>query len=1791
MEKNKLRQCIGTDVKNGNAPQAYDTAIKSNFLPELFPGHLRLQQSELNKQSSKITDSITSIVNEDINSSKILNENISKDTNFECEEEWDISGIPEILNELDADIEKSLKANIYQKFGCEKTDSKCKASRKRRIINQDGTFHENGNDIVCLTKVANPTSKLTEVSISALSETPFGITNRSIPVELSFQLNKVSVSHTMSSQGGNSSSTSAITVSGGISNANNNQSAAQTLNSNKLNSKMSIDHQATLDKGLKMKIKRTKPGTKSSEAKHEIVKATEQLQNGVVSGVVGTCSNNASESSTTTPGSNPISLACQNNFGTSATQSNPLPGGSKKNACNSGNNTFPSGNGNGGNIVTSAPLAANITNSSTVTSSKRSSSGHRRDKIKEKSSHSIRNVNDKNIGQNNEKDLNDKNICNCNISDSTTSCNSSTCTRRNEGNVQRLPHSNVNSTVVPPGVFIPSSETSSSAATLLSVPTTEGSSPVISHSSTISGTANTPGPPNRDCSGSNIKISSHIAAQLAAVAASNNADIKLPITSTPSSQTKQTSHSISVAAHINKSNVSTTPIGANLSPNSLADDNLKSPPTKRAKHNDYKVPEMNTVNKETVDICVGTSVGTITEPDCLGPCEPGTSVTLEGIVWHETEGGVLVVNVTWRGKTYVGTLLDCTRHDWAPPRFCDSPSDELDSRTPKGRAKRGRAITAPDLSNFTETRSSIYFSHPHVHSKLRNGTAKGGRGTSRSSNVTEKNNGSSSVSSGNGGSTPSTSPTSFLPPRAEKRKSKDEPSSPTNVDNDFSNCTMINASGIAISTSGGANLNQPQSLINPVTGLNVQISTKRCKPAVPCAISPVLLECPEQDCSKKYKHANGLRYHQSHAHGNVSIVDDDSIADIDEPIITPSNSPVLITIPVESEVIENVGSIIIDRPSALKVTDSIKLEDTETSPTLISTNTTEPEKTLLKSTSCGEICKIATEKVLASSQISSDTSNMCQAVEDLDKKGSGCTPSTSVEESDHLNNALKCGVLRFGQADSKENDISLLNLQLEDTSNKNNQEIACHSIASDSEGTSSQSMGGQMNKEITQSPKQQTINNDTLKIDTGPHQETNQISDEYNTSNITSRDEVQSPAYSDISDDSTPVNDQQLEKVHQAKNADIAKKSPDVVAGCSTSQTTIASPLGGYGMYQFYQQQQFLAQQSAEQQSNKNNSSNNIVQPSLPATCTSQQTTNNAEGGRKDPPLDLMTKSTTSPSPQDSNKDGNQPQTNINSPQTANNLSLGAGALNSSIASKSHFYAFNYMSPSYQFNVDQNYVPVSIVAEDGKSGRHGSIVGPSEQLQPPIQFKDDREKEGNSPNDNIKVLHQQQITPSKIVKSEPTARAENLETKGVSALSSQVSHVPLNNKDLPAMGSYSNLYQRHPMALASQQLSREEELRRYYIFSDQQRRQSSTVPTINLINQQTPGCANQNNQQQCKEDQTPMQANIQGQQQVKIKSNASLSMINNTSKLSTGTKDNPKQKEDELKAIKQEGQKPTMETQGPPPPPTSQYFLHPSYMAPTPFGFDPNHPMYRNVLMPPTPPYNTAPYHLTMPRYHAPEDLSRNTGTKALDVLHHAASQYYTTHKIHELSERALKSPNSSSSNGSTNVKASISSPTIGTNQHSNITANSVGHHSTSSQSSSTQLTHNLSSQTISTTSNKQEIMGQKSHTGSSGVVSVSHEPPKQQTSTNSSVVSNSSAINTSGGGADSRSPPPQRHVHTHHHTHVGLGYPMYPAPYGAFLQVYRTRVDFLAFSKMVDLKLNFLSSQTPSKWNILSSL
>ncbi|XP_033633853.1 zinc finger protein 608-like isoform X1 [Asterias rubens] len=223
--------------------------------------------------------------------------------------------------------------------------------------------------------------------------------------------------------------------------------------------------------------------------------------------------------------------------------------------------------------------------------------------------------------------------------------------------------------------------------------------------------------------------------------------------------------------------------------------------------------EKATTHSVAVDTC---DMSTLTDPDCLGPCEPGTSVNLEGIVWHETDQGVLVVNVTWRNKTYVGTLLDCTKHDWAPPRFCDSPTSDMENRNAKtpGRPKRGRSsssTTNSDLSNFTETRSSI-------HSKLRNSTTIKGR-------------------RGSGASNGSRTPPNAIDRNQGKRKIR-----PTDID-----------------LSSGEDSNKAAKRMKTARNTPTPNSSEG-------ATSPVFIECPEPNCNKKYKHINGLRYHQTHAH-------------------------------------------------------------------------------------------------------------------------------------------------------------------------------------------------------------------------------------------------------------------------------------------------------------------------------------------------------------------------------------------------------------------------------------------------------------------------------------------------------------------------------------------------------------------------------------------------------------------------------------------------------------------------------------------------------------------------------------------------------------------------------------------------------------------------------------------------------------------------------------------------------------------------------------------------------------
>ncbi|KAK1888431.1 Zinc finger protein 609 [Dissostichus eleginoides] len=214
-----------------------------------------------------------------------------------------------------------------------------------------------------------------------------------------------------------------------------------------------------------------------------------------------------------------------------------------------------------------------------------------------------------------------------------------------------------------------------------------------------------------------------------------------------------------------------------------------------------------------------------TEPECLEPCEPGTSVNLEGIVWQETEDGMLVVNVTWRNKTYVGTLLDCTRHDWAPPRFCESPSSDVEMRGGRGRGKRIRP----------------------------------------GSNTPLNDNSNSSDNKGSGSRTEAS-------PSSNKRKNKPasdmEPTS-SSEDTKASKRMRTDSTGNALPLPGG----KPESLPPPM---------------LDCP-SPVLIDCPHPNCNKKYKHMNGLKYHQARAHNDHDVQDVDS--EYGDDVLTHSDAP------------------------------------------------------------------------------------------------------------------------------------------------------------------------------------------------------------------------------------------------------------------------------------------------------------------------------------------------------------------------------------------------------------------------------------------------------------------------------------------------------------------------------------------------------------------------------------------------------------------------------------------------------------------------------------------------------------------------------------------------------------------------------------------------------------------------------------------------------------------------------------------------------------------------------------
>ncbi|XP_044744100.1 zinc finger protein 609 [Coccinella septempunctata] len=1219
--------------------------------------------------------------------------------------------------------------------------------------------------------------------------------------------------------------------------------AAGTQATKAATAKMAVEHSATVDKGLKMKIKRTKPGTKTSEAKHEIVKSNEQ--------------NGVSETGDVKGGGSASGPQVKHS---SVSSNSGVAGGQPAGPPNNANNNSGGGGGN----------------------SKRGSSGHRRDKARDKHT-----SNDKTPSQPVPK-------------------------------VSGVTNQN------------PSAISEMNGIVRVGAPQTGPPRPVFPASTG-------PGPPQ--CA---------------------NAGPSPGPPPSPAAATAQGSAAKPEQAKV----ASTAPVIQNATTSSGGEErNAASPPPSKKMKSDVKV--------ETSDVCVGTSIGTITEPDCLGPCEPGTSVTLEGIVWHETESGVLVVNVTWRGKTYVGTLLDCTRHDWAPPRFCDSPTSDLDNRTPKGR----------------ETRSS-------VHSKLRNGGIKGRRG----------------AANGSGPSTAPSSPTPFVSPRAEpcnKRKSRTE--------DEAQNQKESKKSKVII----------PPPVPPPVI-VPTSTTTTTCSSPPP---SPVLLECPEPNCSKKYKHINGLKYHQSHAHGSA---DDDDTKDV-------------------TSMSENDESNI-EAPSPITPVKSP--EKSQDSP-LPAQKRDDEIAYIFKS---GNILDVPSQPTTPRSTPPSPA--IPQGLPDL---ASGTSVSSPVENK----NIVKPGVLRFNNAEEfpvgvfSSNKTQVSGTSTLVSSGRNAPvPVLEQPLPQNESPIQPQTFTNPLQTQVCSLPPQQFVQSPTLAIptQTNPSQMTSQLSPHPNqppspACKITNfkvkptaalmpdekknppqinqtkpqsfkkknrkspagsphppqsdqpmfgmeqsgRDEVRSPAYSDISDDGAPV----IESEVGDKNKNPNKKADPGQPLSHMSQ---------YGMYPFYGQSQYLVPNVQQQ-----------------------------------------------PAPQDQNKP-KEPEKQTEKAATDKEIKKESGDYPSKPISgpTQHYYPFGYMSGYPGYPVDPNY---GIVQEDKmKEERVKESPSPIEQqtvnkpIPNPIQVPNPGKSKQDS-NLNMKDKHQNDN--HQILK-------ESIEMK---------------NQMNPYM--YSRPSQQQPPT--SHHNQREEDVRRFYVY--EQRRKES---------------------QQQQQQQQQVQQNQQQQQQSQGQPNVESHKSGSTGKGAPPPSPNVKQYKDakledkDKKDIKQEGVKPTMETQGPPPPPTSQYaYIHHNYMQSPHYGalhFDPNHSMYRGLMVPG--PYSTNPYLLNtqIPRYHAPEDLSRaQPPTKALDMLEHHA-QYYSQHKIHELQERAIKSPTPKTS-------AASSSPS----------ANSGG-----------------------------------PPTGPSSQIS-SSSPMSQPTN-----VPPTGGKQTPGANKESRSPPPQRHVHTHHHTHVGLSYPMYPAPYGA---------------------------------------
>jgi hypothetical protein len=754
--------------------------------------------------------------------------------------------------------------------------------------------------------------------------------------------------------------------------------------------------------------------------------------------------------------------------------------------------------------------------------------------------------------------------------------------------------------------------------------------------------------------------------------------------------------------------------------------------------------------------------------------------------------------------------------------------------------------------------------------------------------------------------------------------------------------------------------------------------------------SPVLLECPEPNCSKKYKHINGLKYHQSHAHGSVEEEVDSkdaiSLSENDESNAEPPTVPL--------------------SPSPEKaVRPEVKVEPASETWTPSPSATPEAEKQAAKG-----IMRFSEEPVAPSMHFNALVKPAPIAtpaaappapsvqppppppvlnVPTVPKSTPPPAKPAEVKLADNFKVKIPSPMQRPVSASLQLKVVQPLPVIAKvDAKDKPSPQPQLHkpSPTPPPPAGNTTPKKKQPRKSPATSPQPEQQNGVGVyaggAAPTSPLAITQPVNE--------GREEVQSPAYSDISDDGAPIESEENTPLA------LGEKKLDGQA-----------PFGPYGMYSYYGQT-----------------------PYLPANAPPVAADN---GSKEEKDLSKSDKEKKEDFPQ--KQSGNVPQ-----------------------QAPPHYYPYAY----YPYNLEAPPFPLSVISD---------------------KYIDENEvkvKEEKRDKDAPKVL--QGTPPTKTIKLE--AKEKQNENHQILKESIEMKSQMGDKKfyDYPY-----HLYQRQ-----------QEELRRYQLYPPDKRKDMLPQPLDATMSKETPP-----------KSKPP-----------------SKSSYPDTEK---------GEKKDQDKG-KQEGVKPTMETQGPPPPTNSYAYFNPNYIQSPHYGtlpFDPNHPMYRgiNPMLVPGP-YGANPYLHPQMRYPGPEDLSRGppTGasTKALDMLQHHASQYaYSSHKIHELQERALKSPNST---------PGAKNPVMGSNVSNPLPPSSSGPPPPAPG-------VILSSNPLPGTS------GGSPRPPSGGTLPPAGVPPPTGKTASPAPPPDKD------GPPPMRSPPPQRHVHTHHHTHVGLGYPIlpgqYPAPYG----------------------------------------